>query len=187
MSPRRRRLLVVATLLLTPVIAIPTVHAAGTITAPADVVRQTADRGERYSTSPSSPTAPTSPSAKIGREVVDLVNAARSSRGLPRLAWDGTIARAAHAHSADMAANNKMSHVGSDGAELSERLARFGIRPSAWGEALGAGYSDAAGVVAAWIASPPHAAILFGGYTRAGAALVRSASGTTYWALMQAR
>lgn len=186
MSSRRRRILVVAALVLTPAVAISTAHAAETLNEPANV-GQTAERGARQTVSPSTPTAPTSPSAQIGREVLAVVNVARSGRGLPPLAWDPSIARAAHAHSADMAANQRLSHVGSDGAGLGERLARFGIRPSAYGESIGAGYGQAAGVVDAWIASPGHAAILFGEYDRAGAALVRSPTGVPYWTLIEAR
>jgi uncharacterized protein YkwD len=59
-------------------------------------------------------------------EILKLVNAKRTTLGLPALAWSSELAMAAQAHAEDCAQRNRGSHLGSDGASLTERLARIG-------------------------------------------------------------
>jgi uncharacterized protein YkwD len=59
-------------------------------------------------------------------EILRLMNAKRTILGLPALAWSSELAVAAQAHADDCAQHNRGSHVGSDGANLTERLARIG-------------------------------------------------------------
>ncbi len=117
---------------------------------------------------------------------VDLVNAERAKLGLPAFTWNDTVAAAARAHSTDMARTGIMQHGGSDGSDTGDRLDRVGFVWGGWGETIGAGYQTAPPLIAAWMASPGHRAILTGDYRWVGIAVVRSATGTPYWTLVAA-
>lgn len=58
--------------------------------------------------------------------IVAVINSERAARGLRELVWSEPLAQAAQAHAEDCARRNRGSHTGSDGASLSERLARAG-------------------------------------------------------------
>src|SRR5688500_15246523 len=64
--------------------------------------------------------------------LLQRVNEIRASQGLPALAWCGTLANAATAHSQDMAANGFLSHIGSDGSDFVVRANRHGYRNWTW-------------------------------------------------------
>ena len=59
-------------------------------------------------------------------ELLDLVNAARAEQGMGSLCLNSKLMAAAQAHSADQAANQNMSHDGSDGSSHIERAQRAG-------------------------------------------------------------
>lgn len=124
--------------------------------------------------------------ARLDR-VVELVNVERSARGLAPVAWHEQVAAAAAAHAADMAAMRRMQHAGSDGSDAGERLTRAGYSWTTWGENVAAGFTDAAALVAAWMASPGHRAHLLGDFRVIGIGAAASADGTVYWALVAAR
>ena len=52
----------------------------------------------------------------------------------PALEWNNRLAQAALAHSRDMAENEHLSHVGSDGSDFVERANRAGYRGEPLGE-----------------------------------------------------
>ena len=96
-----------------------------------------------------------------------LINAARSERGLPRLAATESLARAAAAHSQDMAVRDFFSHNSPGGLTPAQRIGRAGYLGGAtrWtiGETIGWGTGSAASpaaIVESWLRSPPHRAIL---------------------------
>jgi uncharacterized protein YkwD len=60
------------------------------------------------------------------RKMFEQLNAAREQSGLSRLAWSPELARAAAAHSGDMARNGFLDHDGSDGSEPWQRALRQG-------------------------------------------------------------
>jgi uncharacterized protein YkwD len=121
------------------------------------------------------------PSA-LEAEILDLVNAERTSRGLAALAWHPGAADVARAHSTDMAARDFFDHVNPDGLDPGDRLAAAGIHPSAWGENIAAGYPDAASVMDAWMNSPGHRAnILNPIYTHLGVGICDAGSMAPYW------
>jgi uncharacterized protein YkwD len=121
---------------------------------------------------------------RAAHALVDAVNTARVARGLAPLRWDDRAASAASVHAHDIAAMGAVVHLGSDGSDGGQRLTRAGATWSSWGEALGAGFAEAASMVDAWVASPGHRAVLFGAFTRVGAGVATSAAGTPYWALV---
>lgn len=113
--------------------------------------------------------------ATLGQEVVERVNRERSRHGLPPMEAHAALARAASAHSTDQAAQGRLSHTGSDGSSVADRVQREGYRWSRVGENVGGGHPAAADVVAGWMNSPGHrAVILTPGENHAGVGYSRS-------------
>jgi uncharacterized protein YkwD len=83
------------------------------------------------STSPSTPqktqgACPVKHDAAVDAQVLALINQARTNEGLNPLAAQDQLAAAALAHSTDMACNDLVSHVGSDGTLWYNRVAAQG-------------------------------------------------------------
>ncbi len=135
---------------------------------------ETADRIE--------PPAP--PAASTESATLALVNDQRASRGLAPLAWHDRVATAAQAHADDMAAHQTMSHTGSDGSNGGDRLSRTGYSWRSWGENVAVGYPDPTAVVAGWMNSPGHRAMILGDFEHAAVGVARGADGRLYWALL---
>jgi uncharacterized protein YkwD len=119
------------------------------------------------------PTADTTDAAT--GQVICLINAERTDRGLRALRGDGDLARAARRHSADMVRRSYFSHVTPGGADLGARIRAVGYGSGrSWraGEALGWGTgarATPAELVDEWLASPPHRRILLDpGYRELG-------------------
>jgi uncharacterized protein YkwD len=99
----------------------------------------------------------TAPST-VAQQVVDLVNLQRISHGCQPLNVSPDISAAAQAHSQDMALNDFVSHTGSDGASVGQRLTRAGYSWLMIAENIAAGQSTPASVVASWMSSAGHRA-----------------------------
>jgi uncharacterized protein YkwD len=81
----------------------------------------------------------------------------------------------------------QLSHEGSEGEVLADRLGAAGYEASAWAENVAAGHQDATTVVAAWLDSPGHCVnIMSADYTEFGVGIDRDTSGTRYWTLVLA-
>ena len=79
----------------------------------------------------------------------------------------------------------KMSHVGSDGADLRKRMDRGGVAGNAWAENVGMGLPTVQAMVEAWMNSPGHRAnILNPRYGAVGLAVSRDVAGRPYWTLV---
>lgn len=96
-----------------------------------------------------------------------VIDAERTARGLPTVRQNGQLARAAQGHAADMVAKRFFAHVAPDGATLADRVAATGYMRHRTNWALGEAIAwaeqpldTAASLVQAWLASPPHRAIL---------------------------
>ena len=92
-----------------------------------------------------------------------LVNAERAARGLAAMRGSGPLASAATGHSADMVAQHVLSHTGSDGSSVFQRVTRAGYRWRAAAEALTFGASKRSmpmRLVASIMASGEHRSIL---------------------------
>lgn len=95
--------------------------------------------------------------AAFAQRVLELTNQARREAGLPPLKQNETLQAVALAHAQDMAENDFVGHVGSDGSTLAQRLRNAGF--TGWlmaSENVAAGFSTPEDVVAAWLASPGH-------------------------------
>ena len=177
---RRRLRLAGALILVTAVSGASLVSAAvGQLDGAADV----SDRATRVDPPP---VADLTPEQRAAFEMVELVNAERSRRGLPIFRWHDQVGAAAQAHAADMAANGRIQHAGTDGSNAGDRLRRAGFGWSAWGENVAAGFTTAAPLLEGWMNSPSHRPHLLGNLTYVGVGAVASSDGTPYWALVVA-
>lgn len=122
-------------------------------------------------------------------EVIRLMNAERTLRGLPPLARNDNLTTAARAHNADMIANNFFDHTGSNGSTASERACAAGFAPYGWGrcyagENIAAGYTTPAAVMAGWMSSGGHRAnILNSKYREVGVGHTTGGSWGNYWTM----
>lgn len=89
--------------------------------------------------------------------LIAAVNAERALELLPKLRVDDRLSRAARAHSLDMLRHDYFGHGNFVG-----RMLRFHVRGLMFAENLawGTGVMSAASVLAHWLSSPPHRAIL---------------------------
>ena len=119
-------------------------------------------------------------------QVIALVNQERDNHGILPLAEHPSLDAAAQGHSDDMAANDFISHTGSDGSSLSQRVRRAGYNGVWIGENIAGGQSSPSQAVSAWMSSPPHRAnILTPGYQHAGVGYAYNEDATYrhYWTL----
>jgi len=112
-------------------------------------------------------------------QVVEEVNRRRAAEGLPAFQMETRLMRAAQKHSDDMAANNFLSHTGSDGSSPWDRIKRENYPLLSGGETVAGGQPTPADVVTAWMNSRPHREILMGQYRDIGAGYAFRA-GTDY-------
>ena len=165
----------------------------GSAAAPSEQIQDAAFVSPLRTAERLSPPAPTPPPPAPGigaqqQQVLDLVNAERTSRGLAPLSSDVRLADAAQGHSADQAARSTMSHTGADGSNAGQRIDRTGFSANWWGENVAMGYGSPQSVMAAWMASPGHRANIHStNATHLGVGLAWSSSGAPYWTQVFAR
>jgi uncharacterized protein YkwD len=115
--------------------------------------------------------------------ILNLMNEKRTARGLPALTWSDPLAAAAQAHADDCAQRGWGSHVGTDGARLRTRLARFGYYPS-WASENWANAISAQSAFEMWFwegpGGPHYENIMGWNYTEAGIAIARGGWGYYY-------
>lgn len=136
---------------------------------------------------PGSAARPSRSPAAVIAATLAAINAFRSEHGLRPVAIEPRLAEAARDHARDMAKMQTMSHTGSDGSGFETRLARVCYPYMTAAENVAAGGADPAGVVARWIASPPHRQnLLLADVTDAGIGHANGFPGDPfrhYWAL----
>jgi uncharacterized protein YkwD len=111
--------------------------------------------------------------------LLQQVNAVRQSNGLAPFSRSGALTRAAAFHSLSMATLGFFTHESRNGGSFAQRVERF-YRPRTRGIELGenlatfgGGAPTAETIVAAWMASPGHRAILLrAGFREAGIGIV---------------
>ncbi|OWZ23527.1 SCP-like extracellular protein [Phytophthora megakarya] len=89
-------------------------------------------------------------------ELLNAVNRERSANGVAPLCMNSKLQNAAQGHSNDMAAKDYMSHTGSDGSTMSQRVQGAGYDRTAAGENVAAGQTSVEEVMKAWMASTRH-------------------------------
>ncbi|POM61103.1 hypothetical protein PHPALM_29935 [Phytophthora palmivora] len=104
-------------------------------------------------------TAPsTSSSSTMQTQMLVAVNKQRATAGLPALCMNSKLQSAAQGHSNDMAANDFMSHTGSNGSTMSQRITAAGYAWNSIAENVAAGQTNVDAVMTAWMNSPGHKA-----------------------------
>lgn len=148
------------------------------LSAPADAPAQAGDaaRPERVQIA-----AAAKPGA-LKNDVFAAVNRERQKQGLPALARNGKLNKAAQAHAADMARRGALSHTGGDGSNFGQRMQRQGYRFRAGAENVAAGQQDAAAVMKSWMNSAGHRGnILNKDMKHIGVGFARASDGQPYW------
>ncbi len=72
-------------------------------------------------------------------ELLSLINAERTKAGVPALSLNPQLGAAAQGHSVDMACSNFLSHSGSNGSTIGQRIAAAGYSPSYYVEIIAIG------------------------------------------------
>ncbi len=119
---------------------------------------------------------------RTAAEVIGLTNRERARAGLPSLAPDAPLTRAAQAHSTDMVVRAFYSHTGPDGSQPWDRAAAAGSARRTIGENIACGQRSPAEVVEGWMNSPGHRAnILKREFTHIGIGFAGGGKAGTYW------
>ena len=115
----------------------------------------------------------------IDKEIFDLINTHRESKGLDKLEFDEVIWKAANKHSQNMASGT--TDFGHDG--FTERVAgiKEEIGGSASAENVAMGYTTADAVVKGWLNSDGHKKNIEGSYTHSSVSAVEDNGGTYYY------
>ncbi|MFD5425538.1 CAP domain-containing protein [Streptomyces sp. NPDC127084] len=92
--------------------------------------------------------------------VLVLVNKERESGGCEPVHAHPALERAAEEHSEDMADRGRLTHTGTGGLSVAERLRDSGYRNEYFGENLARGSLTARSVVNSWMHSPAHREII---------------------------
>ncbi|MEO0734870.1 MAG: CAP domain-containing protein [Bacteroidota bacterium] len=88
---------------------------------------------------------------------------------VPALRLDAQLSAAARTHSADQARNGKMTHQGSDGSNVGQRVTRAGFTWRSVGENVAWNYQNVNHVMEGWLGSPGHCKnIMSAGFTMMG-------------------
>lgn len=129
----------------------------------------------------SPPAAPTTPT--WATEMLQRVNAERAAVGAAPLRLCSRLTFAAQAHSQDQAWRSVMSHTGSNGSTMVQRVESAGYRNwSALAENVAAGQPHVQSVMNAWMGSSGHRTnLLSRSYEHVGFGLAASRSGANYW------
>ncbi|GIM87606.1 CAP domain-containing protein [Salinispora arenicola] len=113
-------------------------------------------------------------------EVVRLTNAERAKAGCEALSINEKLMTAAQQHSQDQADHQDMSHTGSNGSNLGDRLKAVGYQFRVAAENVAWNQQSPEAVMNAWMNSPDHRAnILNCSYTEIGVGVARSNG--PYW------
>jgi uncharacterized protein YkwD len=130
---------------------------------------------------PPAPQAAPAPATTVSQEILALVNAERSRRGLGPMVLDSRLQRTAQAHSEDQANRQTMSHTGGDGSTLRVRMDRSGFPWRTAAENVAYGYPTPASVMVGWMNSSGHRANILSSNTHLGVGLAYSSTGVPYW------
>lgn len=121
----------------------------------------------------------------LENEVIRLVNAERTKRGLQPLKANWELSRVARYKSQDMINKGYFGHTSPTYGSPFKMMESFGIRFSAAGENIAYGQRTPQEVMNGWMNSPGHRSnILSPSYTEIGVGAAKSKNGTLYWTQM---
>lgn len=116
----------------------------------------TPKKSEGTATASPSSTDTTDAAATLAEEVVALVNRERAAAGCDAVDIESRLTTAAQLHSEDQASHQSMSHTGSDGSTLEERIDRVGYVWHIIGENVAYGQATPVQVMNDWMNSEGH-------------------------------
>jgi uncharacterized protein YkwD len=124
----------------------------------------------------------TSPQDIFDQQILGLVNQERAKVGADPLKINEQLDLAADQHTLDQASMNKMTHSGSNGSNLGDRIKNAGYVFSSAAENVAYGYGDAAAVMTGWMNSEGHRKnILNPDLKEIGIGYAQGADGRPYW------
>jgi uncharacterized protein YkwD len=91
------------------------------------------------------------------------------------------LSQAARIQAADMAKHKKLSHTGSDGSNVADRVKRMSYLYVRLGENVANGQRSVEDVIKTWMDSSGHRANILADFTEMGAARVEDDEGSNYW------
>lgn len=109
---------------------------------------------------------------------------------VPPLEWDNLLYKAAYRHASDMAKHNFLSHTGSDGSSVGQRVGATGAPYTYVGENIFAGKKHVHQAMQSWQQSPGHCEnIMRPHFNKMAAACVKNSASdyTFYWAQVFSR
>ncbi len=118
---------------------------------------------------------------KFEAEVAGLVNKERAKAGCAALTIDTRLAKAARAHSQDMATNNFFSHTNRQGRSSAQRVLDVGYNWQRTGENIAAGQRTPKEVMTAWMNSSGHRANILNCAFKDLGVGVATRGNTTFW------
>jgi uncharacterized protein YkwD len=133
------------------------------------------------SPAPATP-ASTNPQDIFDQQILGLVNQERAKVDADPLKINEQLDLAADQHTLDQASMNKMSHTGSNGSNMGDRIKNAGYVFSSAAENVAYGFGDAAAVMSGWMNSAGHRQnILNPNYKEIGIGYAQGADGRPYW------
>jgi uncharacterized protein YkwD len=133
------------------------------------------------SPAPATP-ASTNPQDIFDQQILGLVNQERAKVDADPLKINEQLDLAADQHTLDQASMNKMSHTGSNGSNMGDRIKNAGYVFSSAAENVAYGFGDAAAVMSGWMNSAGHRQnILNPNYREIGIGYAQGADGRPYW------
>ena len=119
------------------------------------------------------------------QQVLDLVNAERTKRGISALTLDSNLSSVATKKSQDMVNKNYFDHTSPTYGSPFDMMKQFGISYRTAGENIAKGQKNPQEVVTAWMNSEGHRKnILNPNFTNLGVGIAKDSKGTTYWTQM---
>ena len=88
---------------------------------------------------------------EISFQMLDSLNALRSAKGVPQVAFNAELNAAGAAHARDMAVQNRPWHFGSDGSSPLTRVQRVGYRGKLLGELISETFETELQTLANWM------------------------------------
>ncbi len=130
------------------------------------------------------------------KQILSLVNAKRTARGLAPVRFQSNLMFAARAHSRDMARRNILTHYSAGGTAVSQRLLSFGYKRTGYtswtvGENVGCASTSVATpqkIVSMWMNSTAHRAIILKrSFRDTGIGIATSSVGMRFYTLDMGR
>jgi uncharacterized protein YkwD len=117
----------------------------------------------------------------LRNQVLEAHNQIRAEAGLHSLSVSKRLQAAAQAHALDMAAHRKMTHKGSRGSTLADRVEAKGYSFRRVGENVAYGWYSVERLMKGWMDSPPHKRNILGGFSQIGVGCAIDEDGKRYW------